>query len=109
MSDTPRSTRDLVVRTESWDEAIHFYGAVLGFSVCHDGPGIRGFDTGSLRLFVEKGAHHGPIVEFLVRDVEEAKGRLLSHGCSLLEEDARIPRCYLRDPYGLVFNLGPAG
>jgi hypothetical protein len=24
----------------------------------------------------------------------------------LVEEDPSIPRCYLRDPFGLVFNLG---
>jgi len=26
----------------------------------------------------------------------------------VLEEDAAVPRCYLRDPFGLVFNLGLA-
>ena len=25
-----------------------------------------------------------------------------------VEEDASLPRCYLRDPFGLVFNLGRA-
>jgi hypothetical protein len=31
---------------------------------------------------------------------------LLKAGCVVVEEDASVPRCYLRDPFGLVFNLG---
>jgi hypothetical protein len=26
----------------------------------------------------------------------------------VLEEDPSLPRCYIRDPYGLVFNIGQA-
>jgi len=27
----------------------------------------------------------------------------------VVEEDASVPRCYLRDPYGMVFNLRAEG
>jgi hypothetical protein len=37
--------------------------------------------------------------------VEPAKRVLLLAGCSVVEEDPGIPRCYLRDPFGMVFNL----
>ena len=64
-----------------------------------------GYDTGSFRLHVEKGSAHGPVFEFLVPEVEPAKRVLLLAGCSVVEEDASVPRCYLRDPFGMVFNL----
>jgi len=67
-----------------------------------------GFETGSFRLYVEKGAEHGPVFEFLVSDVEVAKRQLLEAGCTIVEEDPALPRCYIRDPYGLVFNIGQA-
>jgi hypothetical protein len=67
-----------------------------------------GFETGSFCLYVEKGKAHGPVFEFLVPDVEEAKRRLVAAGCTVQEEDASIPRCYIRDPYGIVFNIGRA-
>jgi hypothetical protein len=34
---------------------------------------------------------------------------LLSAGCALVEEDPAVPRCYIRDPYGLVFNIEQSG
>jgi hypothetical protein len=40
-----------------------------------------------------------------VPDLQAAKSALLSAGCTLLEEDPAVPRCYIRDPYGLVFNI----
>jgi hypothetical protein len=29
-------------------------------------------------------------------------------GCTLIEEDASVPRCYVRDPFGVVLNIGDA-
>jgi len=66
-----------------------------------------GFETGSFCLYVEKGKKsHGPVLEFLVPDVQLTKRKLVAAGCKVVEEDAAVPRCYIRDPYGLVFNLG---
>lgn len=102
----PKSTRDVVIRTESLVEAERFYGAVLGFAVSSRGAGIVGFETASFCLYVEKGAEHGPVFEFLAADVPEAKARLIAAGCTLIEEDSSVPRCYLRDPYGVTFDIG---
>jgi hypothetical protein len=65
-----------------------------------------GFETGSIRLYVEKGEAHGPVFDFLVDDVALVRDNLLKAGCSLIEEDPAVPKCYLRDPYGVTFNLG---
>jgi hypothetical protein len=64
------------------------------------------FETSAFRLYVESGKEHGPVFDFLVPDVEAAKQRLLSEGCALVEEDPTLPRCYVRDPFGAVFNIG---
>jgi len=101
-----RSTRDIILRTEVMGEATHFYEKVLGLPVSLRRDGLVGFETGSFQLFVEQGAPaHGPVFEFRVPDVAAAKARLVAAGCAVVEEDPRVPRCYLRDPYGLVFNL----
>jgi catechol 2,3-dioxygenase-like lactoylglutathione lyase family enzyme len=105
MHNTLRSGPDVVIRTEAWDKARHFYGSVLGLRVAHEGDALVGYDTGSFNLYIEKGGAHGPVFEFLVPEVEPAKRVLLLAGCSVVEEDASVPRCYLRDPYGMVFNL----
>jgi predicted enzyme related to lactoylglutathione lyase len=103
-----RSSRDIIVRTGAWAEATKFYGSVLGLPVTHQSQTLMGFDTGAFCLYVEEGREHGPVFDFLVPDVQAAKGRLVAAGCTVVEEDAALPRCYIRDPYGLVFNLGHA-
>jgi hypothetical protein len=108
VEDTIRASRDIIVRTNAWTNAINFYGSVLGLPVFHRGESIVGFETGAFRLYVEKGDPHGPVFEFLVPDVQATKQRLIANGCVLLEEDAAVPRCYLCDPCGLVFNIGLA-
>jgi hypothetical protein len=45
------------------------------------------------------------VFDFLVPDVAASKAALLMAGCSVVEENPAVPRCYLRDPHGLVFNL----
>ena len=101
-----RSTRDVILRTDAMGEAARFYETVLGLPVSLRREGLVGFETGSFQLFVEEGAvAHGPVFELRVPDVAAARARLVAAGCTVVEEDPRVPRCYLRDPYGLAFNL----
>jgi catechol 2,3-dioxygenase-like lactoylglutathione lyase family enzyme len=102
------SSRDVIIRTEAWREATEFYRSALGLPIVSRSPTLVGFETGAFRLYLERGAAHGPVFEFLVADVEAAKRALVAAGCRVREEDAAIPRCYLEDPYGLAFNLGRA-
>jgi hypothetical protein len=40
-----------------------------------------------------------------VSDAQAIKSRLLAAGCTIVEENPVVPRCYIRDPFGLVFNI----
>jgi len=103
-----KASRDIIIRTNNWSEALRFYGSVLNLPTTEQGDTIVGFETGSFCLYVEQGKEHGPVFEFLVPDVQAAKRKLIAAGCSVIEEDPGIPRCYIRDPYGMVFNVGLA-
>lgn len=100
------ASRDVVIRTKHWIEAVKYYESVLGLSVTHRGKNNVGLEAGGLCLYVENGEEHGPVFELLVADVAAAKAKLLSAGCTLVEEDPSVPRCYVRDPYGLTYNIG---
>jgi len=106
-----RSTRDVIVRTADWDRALEFYGSVLSLPVAYRSENLVGFETGSFLLYLERSkpaeAGHGPVFEFLAPDVAAARQRLLTAGCVIEEENSSLPRCYIRDPFGLVFNVGP--
>jgi predicted enzyme related to lactoylglutathione lyase len=101
-----QSSRDIIIRTGSWADAVHFYEQVLGFTVASRAEGMVGFETGSFCLYVEKGPSHGPVLEYLVPDVGTTRDLLVRAGCTVVEEDPSLPRCYVRDPYGVTFNIG---
>jgi len=105
---TFRSARDVIVRTEAFAEAVHFYSTVLGLGMCYQTPDMVGFETGSFCLYVERGQPHGPVLELLVPDVAVARAELVAAGCTVIEDEPPRLRCYLRDPYGLTFNIGKA-
>ncbi len=106
MTDEFRSSREVIIRTPALSEAVRFYGTVLALPITYRSATMVGFETGAFCLYVEKGAKHAPVFELLVADVEAAKRQLVAAGCTIEEEDASLPRCYIRDPYGVVFNIG---
>ena len=105
MSNTFKASRDIIIRTEKWSEALKFYGSVLGLPIVDRTKTIVGFETGSFCLYVEQGKEHGPVFDFLVPDIQAAKRQLVAAGCTVIEENPAIPRCYIKDPYGVVFNI----
>jgi predicted enzyme related to lactoylglutathione lyase len=108
MTESFRSSREVILRTEKWSDALKFYGSVLGLPIAYETTSMVGFETGAFRLYVEKGKPHGPVFEFLVPDIPAAKKRLTAAGCKVVEDDPSVPRCYLEDPFGVVFNIGQA-
>jgi len=103
------ATRDIILRTERFDEATRFYETVLGLRVTMRQDGMVGFEAGAIQLFVERGGPpHPPVFEMRVADVQAAKNELVSSGCVVVEENPHVPRCYMRDPFGFVFNLTPS-
>jgi hypothetical protein len=44
------------------------------------------------------------VLEVTVGDVEEAKRRLVANGCEIVKDEPQFPRCYMKDPFGLVYN-----
>ena len=103
------STRDIIIHTAKFDEAVRFYQDVLGLATTMKSEKLVGFETGAFQLFVDGRSplRTGPVFEFCVADVGAAKEKLLAAGCELVSEDASIPRCYIKDPHGLMFNLNP--
>jgi len=106
MTQLVRSSRDVIVRTPDVKAAAEFYGKVLGLAVTQRIGDIVGFETGALQLFVEQGDPLPAVLDFLVKDVQATKAALVAAGCTIIEENPDIPRCYVRDPFGLLFNLG---
>ena len=54
----------------------------------------------NINLFSEPEPTLGPVLEVTVDDVEEAKRRLVKHGCEIVKDEPYFPRTYVKDPAG---------
>ena len=99
------ASRDILIQTPDLDVAAAFYERMLGLAVFHRDDNLVGLEAGSFRLFLDRGASYGPVLEFYVPDLAAAKQRLVAAGCAIENDDPSVPRCYVRDPFGLVFNI----
>ncbi len=99
------TTRDVIFRALDLRAVKEYYAGKLGLPVVLESDWIVGFDSGALRFYFERGEPDTPVFEFNVDNVELAKAELMQSGCELVEENPAIPRIYLRDPFGLVFNI----
>jgi predicted enzyme related to lactoylglutathione lyase len=99
------SMRDILIQTEDIEAASVFYENVLGLDAFMREETMIGLESGAFRLFLDKAGAYGPVLEFKVDDLESAKRQLVAAGCRIENEDASVPRCYIRDPYGLIFNI----
>jgi predicted enzyme related to lactoylglutathione lyase len=105
MNHQPLSSRDILVQTVDIDTAAAFYEKQLGLTTFQRDPDLIGLEAGAFRLFLERAPAYGPVLEFFVNDLEDAKARLVAAGCRIENEDPSVPKCYIRDPYGLTFNI----
>jgi catechol 2,3-dioxygenase-like lactoylglutathione lyase family enzyme len=97
---------NIAVRTTRFSEAVSFYSNVLGFANRSDDPGLGDHGASPLNLFViEDDEVSGPVMELFVEDLEQAREELLSHGCEVIRWRGKGQDCYIRDPFGVTFNL----
>ena len=95
---------DILIQAPDPKKAAAFYVEQLGFSVTGEEP-MLSLHGENINLFIEQGPPLGPVLEVTVQDVEEAKQRLVKNGCEIVKDEPHFPRCYLRDPFGLIYNL----
>jgi len=96
---------DILIQSPDPAVAAAFYVKQLGFTITDPTPGMIGLHGGHINLFIEPGPALGPVLEVTVADVEEAKARLVQHGCTIVKDEPDFPRCYVKDPFGLIYNL----
>lgn len=97
---------NVAVRTDRFEEALEFYSNVFGFNNRSDVPDLGDFDASPLRMFViEDKELKGLIHELFVEDLEVAREELVKAGCKVLRWHGKGQDCYIRDPFGVIYNL----
>ena len=98
-------SRCLCLQTPGADKAAEFYEKVMGLPIVARTDNTVEFKSGEIRLFVQEKEQLGPIMEFVVPDLEKAKTELLKHGCQVVRWMGKGNDSFIRDPFGFVFNL----
>jgi predicted enzyme related to lactoylglutathione lyase len=96
---------DILIQAEDPKTAASFYVRQLGFTITDETPDMISLHGENINLFIERGPALGPVFEVTVDSVEKAKLRLVNNGCEIVKNEPDFPRCYVRDPYGLIYNL----
>jgi hypothetical protein len=96
---------DILIQAQDPKNAASFYVEQLGFAITGEDPQMMSLHGRHINLFIERGPALGPVLEVTVPDLEEAKRRLLQSGCEIVKDEPAFPRCYVKDPYGLIYNL----
>jgi predicted enzyme related to lactoylglutathione lyase len=96
---------DILIQAQDPKKAALFYVEQLGFEITDDNSQMIGLHGKHINLFIEPGPTLGPVLEVTVDSVEKAKGRLVKNGCEIVKDEPDFPRCYVKDPYGLIYNL----
>lgn len=96
---------DILIQSQDPTDAASFYVEQLGFAITDEAPNMISLHGRRINLFIERGPALGPVLEVTVEDVEEAKSRLVRNGCEIIKDEPDFPRCYVKDPFGLIYNL----
>jgi hypothetical protein len=96
---------DILIQASDPMAAASFYVDQLGFEITGEDPGMVSLHGPHVNLFIERGPALGPVLEVTVDSVEAAKIRLQKSGCAVVKDEPDFPRTYVRDPYGLTYNL----
>jgi catechol 2,3-dioxygenase-like lactoylglutathione lyase family enzyme len=99
------ASRDILLQAPDIEAAASFYESQLGLTVFMREPNMIGLEAGAFRLYLDRSPALGPVFEFFVPDLQAAKNSLTAAGATIEAEDPAIPRCYIRDPFGLIYNI----
>jgi hypothetical protein len=99
---------DVLIQALDPKKAASFYVDHLGFEISDETPQMVSLEGEHINLFIERGPALGPVLEVTVDSVPAAKIRLVKLGCQILKDEPEFPRCYIRDPFGLIYNLKSA-
>ena len=96
---------DILIQAPDPRAAAAFYVEQLGFKINDETPTLISIHGPEINLFIERGPLLGPVLEVTVENVEQAKAGLTNAGCQIIKDEPDFPRCYVKDPFGLVYNL----
>ena len=102
-----RISKNIGFQVKDVERAKEFYSNVFGF----EEPAQKEveeveFRTKNNSIYLIHGNESlGPILEVVVHNLEEAKRHFVENGCEIVRWHGKGKDCYVKDPFGMVFNV----
>ncbi len=96
---------DILIQAPDPLAAAAFYVDQLGFEITDPDPEMIALSGKHINLYIERGPVIGGVLEVTVDNVADARQRLVANGCQVIKDEPDFPRCYVKDPFGLIYNL----
>jgi hypothetical protein len=96
---------DILIQSPDPRSAATFYVDQPGFGITDPNPEMIALCGKHINLYIERGPAIGSVLEVTVDNVGEARLRLVENGCEVIKDEPDFPRCYVKDPFGLIYNL----
>ena len=101
-----RMSPNVAIRVADSAAAAKFYSGLLGLPITEYTGREVTIDASPLTMFViEDDEVAGPVHELFVEDLEAARDELVAAGCEVVRWRGKGQDCYIRDAFGVVFNL----
>jgi catechol 2,3-dioxygenase-like lactoylglutathione lyase family enzyme len=102
-----RSNCEIAIHVPDLTQAEAFYRGVLGFRLIAKSADQLEFDTGALRLYVNRDPDTlRPYIPSLdVPDYAAARRHLEAAGCKVVPAGVHSGAVYFQDPFGFVFDI----
>lgn len=98
-------SRCFAFQTPDVDRLVAFYRDTMGLPVVSTNTPPE-LAAGQNRMFVDQSDKSGDVIfEFIVPELTAARAELEAAGCTVLIWEGKGGRCYIRDPFGFMFNL----
>lgn len=102
-----RMSKNIGLQVNDVEKAKEFYSTIFGMKepAQNDVDEIE-FRTMHNSIYLMGGNENlGPIMEVVVSDLDEAKKHFSENGCEILRWHGKGKDCYIKDPFGMVFNI----
>ena len=96
---------DVLIQAEDPMEAASFYVKELRFEITSKTSNMASLHGTNINWFIERCPTLGPLLEITVESVQKAKENLRKKGCEIIKDEPEFPRCQVKDPNGLIYDL----
>lgn len=98
-------SRCICLQHPARDKIVKYYKEIFGLEIIKEDTDTAEIAGDPIRFFIDKAEPRELILEFIVEDLEAAREHLNASGCRVIRWEGKGKTCYMRDPFGTLFNL----